>query len=104
MKPGRIPCGVISDVYAIVLDEDGVEWTQQCGGYACHQNKGIGYLVWLNGEDESLTKYFTGPKWGGWCCDGIDNETADFVESVVPDFKVDRTRMSESCEAWIIGS
>lgn len=91
-------------IYAIVVGE-GPEHEIQCGGYACHHRKATGTLLELgNDDDDSMYAFFAEGKWKSWCDEAIDAETADYVESVVPKFKVDRERMSESCEAWVIGS
>lgn len=80
---------------------------QQCGGYACTQEEVMAERVEKVGDaaaEERLLNHFTGEKWGGWCCDGIDESTARIVESIVPAFSVDRSRLQDSCEAWIHGN
>ena len=51
--------------------------------------------------------HFTGPKWGGWCSQHIDEETANEIGSVLADMPgrdqiiVDRTKLEMSWEAWV---
>lgn len=92
----------VEDIHAIILG-DGDEWHNQCGGYACHQRYAHGTLHKLDGDEIILSDFFTGEKYSGWCDDGIDAETASYIEAIVPDFKVDRDKFDESCEAWIHG-
>ena len=94
-------------VSCIVLG-DGAEWRQQCGGYSCRQETANGGLVLIANDDVSnkLTDYFCGDKWNGWCTSGIDEETASFIESVLPSgskFVVSRARFEDGCEAWVHG-
>ena len=89
-------------VYAIIFG-DGPEWVHQAGGYACHQMTASGTLKEIRGDEKELYNFFTGDKYGGWCSDGIDSETADFIESVVSGFTVDRDKLSDCEEAWILG-
>jgi hypothetical protein len=49
-----------------------------------------------------------GSKYAGWCCEGIDEETARFldnqfltIDSAFERVRVDRDRLAESYEAWI---
>ena len=70
-----------------------------------------GYLVPFAGEHsdkcERLLSHFTGPKWGGWCAEFIDAETADVIDSILTDvpgrdqIRVDRTKLIDSREAWV---
>lgn len=105
---------VPNGLYAIILGA-GSMWEQQCGGYACNQRKATGLLMGMEinieqgsvsfyGEREkALSEYFTGPKWNGWCTNKIDEDTANFIEKIVPEFIVDRKTMNEDCEAWVLG-
>jgi hypothetical protein len=59
-------------------------------------------------QEKALYEYFTGPKWGGHCSEGIDEETADFIDGVLSwpsaytsNLKVNRNRLKECVEAWI---
>ena len=97
---------VPDDVHAILIAEGGnrKEWENQCGGYACIHRSAQGTLQKLNGDSGKLLDFFTGGKYHGWCDGGIDAETADFIEQVVPEFIVDRDNLDNSCEAWILGT
>ena len=96
----------------IFLRPSGVFYTHEVGGYGCQPALAEGVFAPLHRDPDDdqetlLTAHFTGPKWGGWCSDGIDVETADFVDHVLSlsdeteYLKVDRTRLAESKEAWI---
>lgn len=95
----------------VLLFASGVRYSNQTGGHTCLHPEVEGAYVPLVSEmvdqEGELTAYFTGPKWGGWCSDGIDEETADFVDSVLEKsphterVKVDRSRLSDSHEAWV---
>ena len=58
-------------------------------------------------QESLLIAHFTGPKWEGWCSEGIDEATAEHVDHILslsPEtsyLKVDRTRLDDSREAWI---
>jgi len=70
-----------------------------------------GYLVPFASEMRTkydrLLSHFIGPKWGGWCSERIDMETADEIDGVLADlFRgdqiiVDRTKLDISWEAWV---
>ena len=90
----------------IMLCESRVTYSNQTGGYSCDHPEVEGVYVPLNlgweGDYATLKDHFTGPKWGGWCNNGIDDETADFVDNFLPGgLKVDRSRLKDSHEAWI---
>ncbi|MDI7197737.1 DUF6210 family protein [Leptospira santarosai] len=95
----------------IIEHKTGVLYSNQAGGYACLQPKIEGAFVPIKDPENKvqmkLQKYFTGSKWGGWCNERIDEETADFIDSLLgslyllSNLKVNRNRMSESYEAWI---
>jgi hypothetical protein len=95
----------------IVPASTGIVYRNQTGGHACLPSQMEGYLVPLAGEMytkcERLLSYFTGPKWGGWCSERIDAETADEIDSVLAEMLrqdqiiVDRTKMEMSWEAWV---
>ena len=61
----------------------------------------------LVNQQEELERYFMGKKWRGHCDDGIDEETADFVDTVLVSsyvtkrLKVNREKLADSHEAWI---
>lgn len=61
----------------------------------------------LTDQVQWLEDFFTGPKWVGGCSNGIDHETADFIDQLftttphLERLRVDRTQLSQSHEAWI---
>lgn len=96
----------------IILQPSGAFYTLETGGYACYHALAEGVFVPLHRETDDdqemlLTAHFTGPKWEGWCDEGIDEDTAEYVNYVLslsPStsyLKVDRTRLDDSREAWI---
>ncbi len=101
----------ISGLALIVPSSAGVVYQNQTRGHACLPSRQEGYLVPLAGDVpdkcHQLHKHFTGPKWGGWCSDGIDKETADFIDEVLhhmpgrDEIAVDRTQLGGSWESWI---
>ena len=93
-----------TEVWAILLGP-GKIYEQQCGGYSCRQESAQGQLINMESAQTAnrLYKFFMGAFWGGWCYDGIDEETAKYIEQVVPRFSVNRNKLKDSCEAWIHG-
>lgn len=90
--------------WLIVIDEDGMAITNQCGGYACLHPSAVGFLLRLPLKLETeIFDYFVGDKWGGWCDKGIDAETADFLDPIIKPhgLTVDRDKMGDDMEAWI---
>lgn len=95
----------------IVPASTGIVYQNQTGGHACLPSRQEGYLVPFAGDVtpkcERLLAHFTGPKWGGWCSERIDEETADLVDSILADMPgrdqiiVDRTKLDTSWEAWV---
>jgi hypothetical protein len=96
----------------IILQPSGAFYTLETGGYAVLHDLAEGVFVPLHKEIEEdqeslLIAHFTGPKWEGWCSEGIDEETAghvDHILSLSPQtsfLKVDKTRLVDSHEAWI---
>src|SRR5262245_43932351 len=99
----------------IVKRSSGVLYTNQTGGYVCLQPMEEGVFVPLTQTLEGraieperlLYEYFTGPKWRGHCANGIDDETADFIDDVLSKtvdtafITVDRSRLKDSHEAWV---
>ena len=109
-KP-QINLDCLTDLGLIILKPSGVLYGNQTGGYSCTQSSAEGYFVPLNVEginlEEQIHKYFIGEKWKGCCADGIDEETADFIDQVLiqsgfTDYiKVDRSKLNLSHEAWV---
>ena len=95
----------------IVIRPSGVYYSNQTGGYACYHPMEEGVFIPLGKEsvdqEKELCDYFTGAKWAGWCCEGIDEETAGFIEALMAkshltqSITVDRTRLQDSQEAWV---
>jgi hypothetical protein len=94
----------------IIPWKSGVIFQQQTGGYSCLQDSLEGIFAPLDdfaGHAQEFTRHFTGPKWGGNCSNGIDTETADFIDTTLAripghaQIKVDRSKLSESRESWI---
>jgi len=79
----------------IVSASTGIVYVNQTGGHACYQCSQEGYLVPLGPEErerealDALRAHFMGPKWSGWCNEGIDAETADEIEAIIshPEFE-----------------
>ena len=107
-----------SGIGIIIQKNSGVFYTNQTGGYACHQPALEGAFIPLFSKGEfydklskKLDDYFFGDSgpYRGHCYiyegKGINEQDADwldllFKESEVP-FKVDRDKLNESEEAWI---
>ena len=101
----------IGGLALIVPASTGIVYRNQTGGHACLPSQTEGYLVPFAGEMRAkcdrLLSHFTGPKWGGWCSERIDPETADEIDSVLADLLrrdqivVDRAKLDMSWEAWV---
>ena len=101
----------IGGLALVVPAPTGIVYRNQTGGHACLPSQMEGYLVPFAGEMRTacdrLVSHFTGPKWGGWCSERIDAETADEIDSVLADslrheqIIVDRTKLEMSWEAWV---
>ena len=96
----------------IILQPSGAFSTPETGGIACYPELAAGVFVPLHEETDAsqqglLTAHFTGPKWNGSCDDGIDEQTAEYVDyvfSLSPAtnyLRVDRVRLDDCKEAWI---
>ncbi|MDZ4851658.1 MAG: DUF6210 family protein [Pirellulaceae bacterium] len=95
----------------IVPSSTGVVYRQQSGGHSCFQTDAEGYLVPIAGDEhdaiERLYAHFTGPKWGGWCSNGIDDITANEIDILLAEvahreqITVDRSRLGDSWESWV---
>lgn len=89
----------------------GVVYSNQTGGHGCLHPETEGIYVPLFPEgspvEKALEDFFTGRKWQGWCCEGIDEETADAVDAFLAEvdrtqgMKVNRDYLEDSHEAWI---
>lgn len=88
-------------------DKSPYSFTNQAGGYACEHTSVTGYKldITVEGIEEKLLDYFIGPKHKGWCCEGIDEYDAQFIDQKIQSidlpFKVDRDKLKESMEAWV---
>ena len=95
----------------IVLKDSGVWISNQTGGHGCLHPAEQGIYIPILKAERYLQKFseffYSGPKWQGWCTQGIDNETADFLDNFFAEnfwtkyLKVDRTRLEDSHEAWV---
>lgn len=95
----------------IVLAPSGSLYSNQCGGHACHHPTAEGIYVPLGDSPDEFEAHFYGPgsKWSGRCFDGIDEETARFIDAHLRSrvfggagcITVDRARLADSEEAWI---
>ncbi len=95
----------------IVPASSQIVYRNQTGGHACLPSQIEGYLIPFagahSGKCERLFAHFTGPKWGGWCAEFIDAETANVIDSILADapgrdqVRVDRTKLNVSWEAWV---
>ena len=113
------------DIGFIIPCESGIKIQAQTGGYACHQQELQGAfvpLVWLlaaydlkkaqEAKESRLQNYFFDGPHRGWCEDGINEEDADFLDSILSEIEgkseilvlkilVNREKMKESHEAWV---
>lgn len=95
----------------ILIVESGIYFSNQTGGYGCLHPAEEGIYIPLYDEkvdqEYELSQHFTGSKWQSWCNEAIDEETADFIDTVLEKssntrmLKVDRSRLNDSHEAWV---
>ena len=95
----------------VVAYPSGVVYANQTGGYStCHPSmEGVFVPLPRAGELQAALDehFFDGPKWEGYCFNGIDAETADFIDQLLAtlpptrSITVNRDRLRESMEAWI---
>lgn len=95
----------------IVEAPGGQIYSNQAGGYACHHPELEGAYVALGPTPECFENHFAGEtsKWKGHCYDGIDEETARFLDAALASdalgrigcVTIDRARLRESEEAWV---
>ena len=100
-----------SGLGVIVLYSSGVLYTNQTGGYACLHPVVEGVYAPLSDhlhvQQEQLSAYFTGAKYQGWCTEGIDEEDASVIETILAKdcdsacLRVNRKKLKESHEAWV---
>lgn len=94
------------DNWGLVIEHPtGVHWTAQVGGYACLHPVVEGFFLPLeSGPVEELREFFYGESgpWKGWCSEGIDEKTANWLDPQLPKgLRVDRDRLDEGRESWI---
>jgi hypothetical protein len=71
----------------LVPTKSGVVYANQTGGHHCLEDSLEGILLPLFNtfpgvdQEQLLHQHFVS-KWSGWCGDGIDLETAEFVDEV----------------------
>ena len=101
----------LNGIGVIIAHPTGVWYTNQVGGYACDHPSMEGAFVPLMNpnidQQKVLEDYFTGPTWHGHCYNGIDDETADFVDGVMATspltrrLTVHRAMLNDAEEGWI---
>lgn len=95
----------------IILYPTGILFSNQTGGHQCCQPEEEGFFVPLDLDWPVIERHFTGLPWQGWCYQGLDEATADFLDSQLQvaadtflaclEMRVDRARLKESMEAWV---
>ena len=100
-----------SGIGLIFQCQSGVLYTNQVGGYACLQPEIEGVFMPLADEKfdkyHDLKRFFARGNWKGNCYNGINEETAKFVDSILFNLlgtqtvEVDKDKLFESNEAWI---
>ena len=95
----------------IVEFPSGVRYTNQIGGYACNHPQVEGVFLSLThpliSQCKELQEFFVGPRWKGSCYEGIDKETANFIDAILAKstytqaLKVNRAKLADSHEAWV---
>jgi hypothetical protein len=78
----------LHSVGLIIPCSSGVIYQNQTGGYSCLQDAVEGVFAPLYSEPldhyEALYDFFyKGTKWAGNCANGIDEETADFIDATL---------------------
>ena len=100
------------DIGVILLFPSGVYYFNQVGGVSCLQRIEEGVYVpvadvLIDQFSMLMQHFYDGPKWHGACSNGIDTEDADAIDHIMSlsestqGITVDRTRLGDSCEAWI---
>jgi len=110
-EPTTVLLYELDSLALVVPASTNVVYVNQTGGHACVPAHMEGYVVPFAGEAgdacNRLRSHFTGPKWGGWCSERIDEETADEIDNVLADLAgrneivVDRTKLNSSWEACV---
>jgi hypothetical protein len=99
----------------IVPHPSGVYYSNQTGGFSCSQPALEGIYLPLDADVKPEFKaeldqhFFFGPKYRGHCYNGIDEETASFLDKLFTtepatndlQIQVDRSKLQHSMEAWI---
>jgi len=99
---------------AVLAVGEGERLTNQSGGFACRHPEIRGNVLVSGASKESLQiasdsleSFFCSDKWGGWCCEKIDKETARVVDAIFgtiyPGFETDKSKYKKSMEAWVWG-
>ena len=100
----------VEGICFVVGHNTGVTYTHQCGGYSCFQQTHEGFLVPQKNSkelaDALFDYFFNGPKYRGFCSQGIDDKDADFIDGLLNSgeqkwIRVDRSKLKDSMEAWI---
>lgn len=97
--------GVAALIY--VDDKGSYEVSNQIGGHGCKQGVARAEKIELIKTSGEIEKHFD-EKYGGWCFDGIDEETAKFLDLEISslglfNFTVNRSRLKDCMEAWVHG-
>jgi hypothetical protein len=95
----------------------GVVYSNQTGGFTCLQRSAEGAFIPIRNDhsywelispERKLLAHFEGPKHRGTgATQGLDLEDADAIDGILAEFRlaelvrVDRSRLSESHEAWV---
>jgi hypothetical protein len=100
----------LSGMGIIVSHPTGIFVSNQVGGHACQHPSLEGFYLPLvmarSPVMASLHEHFT-EKWRSHCYDGIDAETADFMDGLFEQehcsrgLKVDRSKLDNCLEAWV---
>ena len=101
--------------FVIVSRPTGIQYTNQTGGNACRHPCLEGFVVPIECDEENpgavqrrLTELFEGPVWqgGGARGEGISEDDAAYIDAALYqppgwNISVDRSRLSDSDEAWV---
>jgi hypothetical protein len=96
----------------------GILYSNQAGGYSCLHPLLEGMYIPVGNDvaadgslispETDLYQYFVGPKWQGTgATSGLDQADADYIDALLAHYRlsamlrVDRDRISASCEAWV---